>query len=83
MLSLRLDYPIRVKKILELYGESIIASIEIGRTPVPRFLKFLLNVISFGEFGKRFRQSEYNNLYHLFMIIITMEGHSQGYTSCH
>ena len=74
MLSLRLDYPIRVKKILESYGEDIIASIEIGRTPVPRFLKFMLNVISFGEFGKRFRQSEYNNLYHLFMIIITLEG---------
>jgi hypothetical protein len=74
MLSLRLDYPIRVKKILESHGEDIIDSIEIGRTPVPRFLKFLLNVISFGEFGKRFRQSEYNNLYHLFMIIITIEG---------
>ena len=56
------------------YGEGIIASIEIGRTLVPRILKFMLNVISFGEFGKRFRQSEYNNLYHLFMIIIPIEG---------
>lgn len=32
MLSFRLDYPIRVKKILDSYGENIIASIEIGRT---------------------------------------------------
>jgi len=74
MLSFRLDYPIRVKKILEIYGENAIDYIEIGRTPIPRFLKFLLNVVSFGEFGKRFRQSEYNNLYHLFIVIITIEG---------
>jgi hypothetical protein len=70
----RLDYPPRVRKILGKVGNDIIASIEIGRTPVPSLLTNALNIISFGEFQKKFGATPYDKLYHLFMIIRTTKG---------
>jgi hypothetical protein len=70
----RLDYPPKVRKILGKVGGDIIASIEIGRTPVPSLLTNALNIISFGEFQKKFGAMPYDKLYHLFMIIRTTKG---------
>jgi len=70
----RLDYPPKVRKILERVGGDIIASIEIGRTPVPSLLTNALNIISFGEFQKKFGAMPYDKLFHLFMIIRTTKG---------
>jgi hypothetical protein len=70
----RLDYPPKVRKILEKVGGDIIASIEIGRTPVPSLLTNALNIISFGEFQKKFGAMPYDKLWHLFMIIRTTKG---------
>lgn len=70
----RLDYPPKVRKILEKVGGDIIASIEIGRTPVPSLLTNALNIISFGEFQKKFGAMPYDKLFHLFMIIRTTKG---------
>jgi hypothetical protein len=70
----RLDYPPKVRKILERVGGDIIASIEIGRTPVPSLLTNALNIISFGEFQKKFGATPYDKLYHLFMVIRTTKG---------
>jgi hypothetical protein len=70
----RLDYPPKVRKILAQYGNDIIASIEIGRTPVPSLLTNALNIISFGEFQKKFGAMPYDKLFHLFMIIRTTKG---------
>jgi len=70
----RLDYSPKVRKILEKVGGDIIASIEIGRTPVPSLLTNALNIISFGEFQKKFGAMPYDKLWHLFMIIRTTKG---------
>jgi hypothetical protein len=74
MLSIRYDYSPKVRKILEKVGGDIIASIEIGRTPVPSLLTNALNIISFGEFQKKFGAMPYDKLWHLFMIIRTTKG---------
>ena len=70
----RLDYPPKVRNILSKVGGDIIASIEIGRTPVPSLLTNALNILSFGEFQKRFGSTPYDKLYHLFMVIRTTKG---------
>jgi len=70
----RLDYPPKVRKILEKVGNDIIDSIEIGRTPVPSLLTNALNIISFGEFQKKFGATPYDKLFHLFMVIRTTKG---------
>jgi hypothetical protein len=74
MLSIRYDYPPKVRKILEKIGGDIIGSIEVGRTPVPSMLTSMLNLVSLGEFNKRFGNAPYDTLFHLFMIIRTTKG---------
>jgi hypothetical protein len=74
MLSIRYDYPPKVRKILEKVGNDIIDSIEIGRTPVPSLLTNALNILSFGEFNKKFGNAPYDTLFHLFMVIRTTKG---------
>lgn len=74
MFKSRLDYPPKVRNIISKVGGDIIASIEIGRTPVPSLLTNALNIISFGEFQKKFGATPYDKLYHLFMVIRTTKG---------
>ena len=74
MFKSRLDYPPKVRNIISKVGGDIIASIEIGRTPVPSMLTSMLNILSFGEFQKKFGATPYDKLYHLFMVIRTTKG---------
>jgi len=74
MLSIRYDYSPKVRKILQKVGNDIIDSIEIGRTPVPSLLTNALNILSFGEFQKKFGNAPFDTLFHLFMIIRTTKG---------
>jgi len=74
MLSIRYDYPPKVRGILEKIGGDTIRSVEVGRTPVPSLLTNAINIISFGEFNKKFGNMDYDKLFHLFMIIRTTKG---------
>jgi hypothetical protein len=74
MFKSRLDYPPKVRNILSKVGGDTIQSIEVGRTPVPSLLTNALNIISFGEFQKKFGATPYDKLYHLFMVIRTTKG---------
>ena len=74
MFKSRLDYPPKVRNILSKVGGDTIQSVEVGRTPVPSLLTNALNIISFGEFNKKFGATPYDKLYHLFMVIRTTKG---------
>jgi hypothetical protein len=74
MFKSRLDYPPKVRNILSKVGNDTIQSVEVGRTPVPSLLTNALNIISFGEFQKKFGATPYDKLYHLFMVIRTTKG---------
>jgi hypothetical protein len=66
--------PPNFKKILDKYGNSQIISLTLGRTPVPSYINTALNVVSLGEWKKRFASQPYDKLYHLYLIITTSSG---------
>jgi hypothetical protein len=70
----RNDYPPKVRNILKKYGNEIIVSYKLKRTPVSSLITSALNIVSFGEFNKRFKDSDYDQLFHLFLEITTQTG---------
>ena len=76
----RNDYPPKVRNILEKYGNQLIDTIIICRTPVPNVLTSALNAVSLGQFGNNLKNSPYDKLFHLFIrisvdngMVLTME----------
>lgn len=70
------DYPPKVRELIDKYGDKIIKSINIDRTPVEKILKTALNVISTGAFLKRLKRTPYDEIFHL-RIDITFEDSSR------
>lgn len=70
----RMDYPPKVRGILKTYGEEIVTSYKIKRSPVSSLLTSALSAVSLGKFGKRFGRSEYDDLFHLFLEMTTSSG---------
>ena len=55
------------QQILDTYGDKRILGITLKRTPVSGLLTGALNVFSGGEFGRRQKLKDYDELFHLFM----------------
>jgi hypothetical protein len=72
IMEISLEYPPNVKEILNKYGNEIIQSIIIKRTPVSGLLTGTLSVFSLGEFGRRMKS--FDELFHLFIEISTTTG---------
>jgi hypothetical protein len=70
----RNDYPPKVRTILKNNGAEVITSYTLKRTPVVKLLTTALSAVSLGEFGKRFRGSEFDDLFHLFLEMTTESG---------
>ena len=68
------DYSARAKKVLNEMGNAEIKSAKIVRTPVPEYIIELLNVVSFGDFKKRLKETEYDKLFHLAIVFDTTKG---------
>lgn len=60
-----------VQKIINKIGDDEIIKITVNRTPLSKVLKFLLNVTSLGQVNEKMRNTPYDTLYHLFMVITT------------
>ena len=69
------DYPPKVRDLIAKYGDKVIRSIVIDRTPVQAVLKGALNVISKGAFLKRLGRTPYDEIFHL-RIDITFDDNS-------
>jgi len=69
----RMDYPPKVRNILKKYGQEIVQSLTIMRTPVSKVLTGALSLFSLGKFGKRMSRS-FDELFHLFLEIRTESG---------
>jgi hypothetical protein len=69
----RNDYPPKVRNILKKYGNEVITWYRIKRTPVSRLLTAVLSSVS-SEFGKRLRESEYDELFHLYLEVVLESG---------
>lgn len=61
----RKDYPPKMRDIIEKYGDVPILRMYACRTPVPSVLTSVLNVVSFGEFSKRWEKTPHDKLFHL------------------
>ena len=70
----RNDYPPKVRNILKKYGSEVIVSYKLKRTPVSKLLTTALSAVSMGEFGDRLKNSEYDELFHLFLELTTANG---------
>jgi hypothetical protein len=70
----RQDYPPKVRNILKKYGNEIIVSYKLKRTPVSKLLTTALSTVSMGEFGSRLKNSDYDELFHLFLEMTTQSG---------
>jgi hypothetical protein len=68
------DYSSKVKNLLKEVGNAKIKSARLYRTPVPDYLIEILNVVSFGDFKKKLKQTEYDKLFHLGIIFSTDKG---------
>ena len=63
-----------IQKVINRIGDDEILKITVNRTPLSKVLKFLLNITSLGQLEKRMGNTDYDTLYHLFMIITTNSG---------
>jgi hypothetical protein len=63
-----------VQKILNRIGDDEILKITVNRTPLSKVLKFLLNITSLGQLEKKMENTDYDTLYHLFLVIQTKNG---------
>ena len=74
ILTGRDDYPSKVIKILKQYGNEPIVGFSLKRTPVSKLLVNALSVSSKGEFKERLKNSEYDQLFHLYLEITLQSG---------
>ena len=63
-----------VQKIINRIGEIEITKITVNRTPLSKVLKFLLHITSLGQLEKKMEKTDYDTLYHLFMVVTTNNG---------
>lgn len=68
-ISIRKNYPPYVRDILNNIGNETITEIFILREPVNKIIKKLLNYISFGEFNKNMDKLNYDDVYHLSLMV--------------
>jgi hypothetical protein len=69
-----MSYLNSVQKIINKIGNEKITKITVNRTPLSKVLKFLLNVTSLGQVNEKMKNTPYDTLYHLFMVITTSGG---------
>jgi hypothetical protein len=68
------NYPTKVLKILKQYGSIPIVGFNIKRTPVSKTLITSLSLLSKGEFNQRLKNSQYDQLFHLYLEVILQSG---------
>lgn len=69
VLPTRQKFPPKVRKILQDYGNKKITSITVGRTPVQSMVTKALNFLTGGKFNEQIKKLNYDDVYHLFMLV--------------
>ena len=70
----RKDYSPKVKKILKEFGNESITNMYILRTPISKVLRFIMNITSLGDFEKKLKEKDFDDLFHLALHIETSKG---------
>lgn len=72
----RKQFPPKVRNILAKYKDEKVIGIEVGRNPVQSYATKILNWISQGKFEEQLKKMNYDDVYHLFMIVKLANGKS-------
>lgn len=72
----RKDYPPKMRKIVEKYGNKKILKMYACRTPLSILTTTALNVASLGEFEKQFKETPYDDLFHLDLRVELEDGNT-------
>lgn len=62
-------YPPAVRNMLKSIGNETITSLKVVRTPLSKYLRFLLNVLTLNAFERALRESPYDSMFHLALFI--------------
>ena len=68
------NYLPSIQKLLNNIGDEEIKNITLAREPLPKATSFLANVISKGEFERKLKEQNYDEAFHLFLVIDTPKG---------
>lgn len=63
------DYPFSFRDMLSKFGSDVVNSIVIVRTPLSKVLSTVLNIASLGQLDNKIKNSEYDNMFHLKIIV--------------
>ena len=66
----KLNFKPSVNKLLNKFGDDIIQEIIIFRKPINSTINKILNVLSIGQLNQNLKDANYDDLFHLFMVII-------------
>jgi len=69
LLPTRKQFPPKVRKIIQDNSNKNIVSITVGRNPVQKKVTTLLNLLSLGKVEEAQKDLNYDDLYHLFMLV--------------
>jgi len=61
---------------LSQFGDIEITQMKVCRTPVQQLVQMALNVVSLGEFQKRIENSDYDDIFHLYLVITLKDGNT-------
>lgn len=68
------DYLPSIQKLLNVVGDEDIQRIVIAREPLPKATSFIANLITTGNFERKLKELNYDDVYHLFLVIDTSKG---------
>lgn len=66
--------PPKVRSILNQHGAETVTIVEVCRVPIQKVLSILLNMLSLGQFEASIRQNDYDDMFHLYMVVTTNKG---------
>lgn len=74
ILPTRKDFPPKVRETIAKYRDYYIKGIQVARTPVESYVKNILNTLSLGQLQSQITKSDYDDIFHLFMVVILENG---------
>ena len=72
--DVRREFPPAVRNLIKQYGDINITAVTVCRTPVIGIIQKLMNFLSFGLLKERLKKYNYDQLYHLYMVIKLSNG---------
>ena len=74
LIPIRKDYSSRIKTLLKQYGNISINKLTVMRKPIQGFVNTTLNAASLGQWQKAVKDSGYDNVFHLYIVVNLTNG---------